>query len=151
MKAPPARGDHDRLKEHAMIDPGALVQPAVNREDHTDWSIEEGEVAIMLRTHLLHFAAANPEKTVKRKADSTPACQIRFEEAVGVIDIFVPDRLFRTDSGIQNSIRKLLLLHVGDDVDFPGLHIGPGGSPRRDAQDVFNRLLINTIGQEGAD
>ena len=45
LEAEGARGDHDVLQEHAVVEPRALLQVAVDGEDQPDRRVEEQEVA----------------------------------------------------------------------------------------------------------
>lgn len=106
-----------------MIDPRPFVQSAVNGEDQSDRRIEEGEVAVMLRTHPLHLAPSDPKKTVERKADSATTRQIGLEELVGIVAVLVPLDLFRPDSGGENGIGNILLHLARGDENLPWLHV----------------------------
>ena len=69
------RRDHDVLQEHAVVDPRALVQPAVDGEDHADRRVEEHEIAVVLGAHLVDVALADAEMAVEREADGAAAAR----------------------------------------------------------------------------
>ena len=73
VQPPRPRRHHDVLQEHAVVDPRALVEAAVDGEDHADRRVEEDEVAVVLGAHLVDVAPADAELAVKREADRAAA------------------------------------------------------------------------------
>ncbi len=134
-----------------MVDPRTLVEPPVDGEDHADRRVEEDEVAVVLGAHLVGVAAADAEQAVEREAHGATARQIRLEELVGIIAVFVPRGLFGPHARIEDRVAHFLLLGAGDDIDLPGLHVGARRRARGHAQNVLYRLVVDRGRQEGAD
>src|SRR5262245_33809521 len=55
------RRHHDRLQEHAIVEPGAQFQVTVDGKDQTDGRIEEQEIAPMLGVHFVLVGATDAQ------------------------------------------------------------------------------------------
>ena len=64
VEAASARGDHDVLQEHPVVEPAADLENAVDGEDQAHRRIEKQVVAPLLGAHFLLLAPGNAEQAV---------------------------------------------------------------------------------------
>ncbi len=65
VQATGARGQHDGLQEHAIVDQRARAHDAIDREDQAHRRVEEAEIAPMLRMHLVLVALVDAQQTIQ--------------------------------------------------------------------------------------
>ena len=79
---------HDRLNEHAHVEPAALFHVAIDREDQADGRVEERIVAPVLGVHARLVVAADAEHLVEPEAAGAAAREIGFAPADGIVVVF---------------------------------------------------------------
>src|SRR3954447_9897068 len=83
-----ARCDHDVFQKHAVIEPGADFEPAIDRENRADRRAEKIKILAVLRVHRRVVALLDAEQTIQVPADLAPPRQIRLEELFGIVTVF---------------------------------------------------------------
>ena len=94
------RADHDVLEEHAVVEPAALPQHAVDREDQADRRTEERIVAPMLRMHAGLVGLVDPEQAVQVPAHFAAPIDVGGTPLGGVVGVFL---------GVQCALRRVIV------------------------------------------
>src|SRR5882724_5860964 len=80
VQAEAARRHHDALQEHAVVEPRAELEAAIDGEHHADRGAEELVVGGAVGAALLALAAGDAEGAVESPAAGALACEIRLED-----------------------------------------------------------------------
>src|SRR6185369_9505296 len=89
VEAVRARRDHHAFDEHAVVEPAALAQDAVDREHQSDRGTEELVVASVLRVHPRLVGLADAEQAVEVPADLAATVDVRRDPLGRVVRVLL--------------------------------------------------------------
>jgi hypothetical protein len=89
VQAARARGHHDVLQEHAVVQPAALLHDAVDGEDQAHRGVEEGVVAAVLRVHARLVGLADAQQAVQVPAHLAAAVDVGAAPLHGVVGVLL--------------------------------------------------------------
>ncbi len=84
-----ARGHHDVLQKHAVVEPAALLHHPVDGENQTDRRVEKQVVAAMLGVHGGLVALGDAQQAVQVPADLAAAVDVGRTPFAGVVGVFL--------------------------------------------------------------
>ena len=152
IEAPAARRDHDVLDEHAVVEPAAPLEDAVDGEHQTDRRVEEAVIAPMLMVSLLEITFADAEQPIHVPAYLAAPIDIGRGPLLRVIGVFalVGGGHRRIVEGGQNLAAELGTRLAGHHIDFPGLGVGTRRRARRDLKNLVDGLARDFTRQKSA-
>ena len=118
---------HDVLQEHAVVEPTADFQLAIDQKDQPDRRVEKAEIARGLVLHANGVALFDADQTVEVPANFAAAAFVGLEKLIRVIGEFGVGLHLGIAEGGLNSGFQALERGPGQYLDFPWLHIGPAG------------------------
>src|SRR5262249_10422527 len=143
-----ARGHHDCLQEHAVIEPGAALQVAIDRKDQAHRCIEEGVVARVLGVHLVLVRATDAERAIETPTTGTSPSKIGlapFHRIVVVLALAYLVAAIARHCFAYDLVARGTLQHP----HMPRLRVATRRRTAGDAQHALDQLARHGFAQKG--
>ena len=156
VQAPAARGNHQRLQKHAVVDQRAPAQDAVDGEHQAHRRVKKTVIALVLRVHFVFVALANAQEPVQAPTVFPTPVDIRAGPFGRVIVVFLGKGFRKLRVGPHGVVRGADLAHQAvtgralQHVNLPRLGVGARSGPGGDVQHLGDGLTQHRLLREGA-